>query len=120
MAAAAPCLIYLIVEPGASSRDRLAAALEAAPVASVLIRGRDGAPLVATEAKPLVDLAQSKGVAALIADDARLARTLRADGVHLSPRATLIDDFATAREPPDQAVEQRRLVADRPSFTTIA
>jgi thiamine-phosphate pyrophosphorylase len=56
--------------------------LASAPVAAVLI-APDGAPLDAAHTKPIVDLVQARGVAALIEADAALARILRADGVHL-------------------------------------
>src|SRR5690606_29079030 len=61
----------------------LAAVLEAARPATVLIAAKDGEPLTAAAARPLVELVQSKDIAAMIEGDAQLARTLRADGVHL-------------------------------------
>lgn len=77
--------LYLIVvaEPGEPPRARLSAALAAAPFASVLVTAPLGQSLDAALARPYVDLIQSADVAALIAGDAQLARTLRADGVHL-------------------------------------
>ena len=57
--------------------------MSAAEVASVLIAPHEGGALDPAVARPLVEAVQRRGVAALIADDARLARTLRADGVHL-------------------------------------
>ena len=76
--------LCLVIDSGPTARERLLAALAAAPIASVVLRGAAGAPLDARAAKPLVELLQAKGVAALIEADARLARTLRADGVHLT------------------------------------
>lgn len=76
--------LYLVVEADAGAADRLAAALAAAPVASVLVRPSAGASLDAGNSRPLVELAQKAGAAVLLADAAELARTLRADGVHLS------------------------------------
>jgi thiamine-phosphate pyrophosphorylase len=75
--------LYAIIEAGEAALDRLAAALSAAEFASLLIAPPAGGTLEAAAARPLVEAAQRQGVAALIADDARLARTLRADGVHL-------------------------------------
>ena len=72
------CRLILLVQSGAGVRERLAAALEAADVASVIIEADD-----AEAAKPLIAMAQKAGAAALLAGDAQLARTLKADGVHL-------------------------------------
>jgi thiamine-phosphate pyrophosphorylase len=71
--------------------------LAAAPVAALLIAPGDAA-LDAARAKPLVDLAQARGVAALIESDAALARTLRADGVHLPWSKDIIARYEDARE----------------------
>jgi thiamine-phosphate pyrophosphorylase len=77
---------YLIIaaDRSAATRERLEAALAAADVACVLVTPAAGEPLTAEAAKPLVDAAQARGVAALLEGNAQLARTLRADGVHLS------------------------------------
>jgi thiamine-phosphate pyrophosphorylase len=77
------CQLYLIVAPGSGAREALAAALAAAPVASVLIRPADG---------------QKHNAAALIQDDAQLARALRADGVHVSAGKDVKGRFEAARE----------------------
>jgi thiamine-phosphate pyrophosphorylase len=77
------CRLYAVVEAGDASHERLAAALTVADVASVLIIPGGGGILDAKGAQPLVELAQRANVAALIAGHAQLARTLRADGVHL-------------------------------------
>jgi thiamine-phosphate pyrophosphorylase len=71
--------------------------LGSAPVAAVLITP-DGAPLDASRTKPIVDLVQARGVAALIEADAALARTLRADGVHLPWGRDVVSRYGTARE----------------------
>ncbi|MDX2202023.1 MAG: thiamine phosphate synthase [Hyphomicrobiaceae bacterium] len=89
--------IYVVVEAGPAAADRLAAALGAGDVASVLIRPGNGAVLDAGAAQPLVALAQGKGVAALIENDAGLARALRADGVHLLPSADIAERLEAAR-----------------------
>ena len=49
-------------------------------------------------ARPLVELAQAKEIAALIAGDAQLARTLRADGVHLPWSKDVAASYGEARE----------------------
>lgn len=76
------CRIMVVVETGAGAPARLAAALSAGPIASVVIAVTEGTP--AADVQTLIGAAQSAGAAALILDDARLARTLKADGVHLS------------------------------------
>ncbi|SDF50644.1 thiamine-phosphate pyrophosphorylase [Limimonas halophila] len=72
--------LYLIV-PGTTPAEQLAAAVEAGDVACVLLTdaGRD--------ARQLVEAAQARGVAVLVADDPTLARALGADGVHLNGEA---------------------------------
>ena len=75
--------LYAVVEAGEAALDRLMAALSAVEISSVLIAAPPGVTLDAGLAQPLVVAAQRQGIASLIADDARLARTLRADGVHL-------------------------------------
>ena len=97
------CRIYAVVEAGEAARERLEAALGAADIASVLILPPPGQPLVAPSARPLIETAQRRGVAALIADDARLARTLGADGVHLLPMG----------DPPAAYGEARSIVGGR-------
>lgn len=91
------CLLYVALEPGPGSGQRLAAVLDAAEVSAVLVKPRRGDRLGAGETKPLVDLCKKAGVAALVADDAALARTLRADGVHLTAGADLLGRLQDAR-----------------------
>lgn len=93
------CGLVVAVEAGTGAVTLLAAALGAAAVASVIIAPAAGhEPLDAAAAGPLVQLAQSHGVAALIADDVGLARTLKADGVHLSWSASAASRLREARE----------------------
>ena len=89
--------LFIVVEAGPAAADRLAAAFAAGAIASVLIAPPAGGTLDVASARPLVELAQKAGAAALIADDADLARTLRADGVHLSPSADAAEAYETAR-----------------------
>ena len=88
----------LVLEAGDGAAVRLSAALGAAPLASVVIAAASGRPLDAAAVAPLVAAVQKAGVAALIAADARIARVVKADGVHLPASATLEDDYAAARE----------------------
>jgi thiamine-phosphate pyrophosphorylase len=74
-------------------RERLAAALSDASVSCVLIEAAGS-----EAAQPLVELVQGRGVAALVDSDARLARALKADGVHLPWSKRLLQAYDEARE----------------------
>jgi thiamine-phosphate pyrophosphorylase len=89
--------LYIVAEAG-SAPASVAAALEATAVAVLLVAPAPGAALDASAARPLVELAQSKNVAALIEADAQLARTLRADGVHLPWHKDIVSRYGEARE----------------------
>jgi thiamine-phosphate pyrophosphorylase len=86
-----------VIETGEAAPDRLAAALSAAGFACVIITSAAGADLDAGVARPLVEAAQGCNAAALIAEDAQLARTLRADGVHLGPAKAPASAYGAAR-----------------------
>ncbi|MDP9136703.1 MAG: thiamine phosphate synthase, partial [Pseudomonadota bacterium] len=87
------CELYAVIEAGEAAPELLAAAFAAADIASVLIVPAAGRALDAAAAGPLVDYAQRRDAAALIAADARLARSLSADGVHLGSPADLEDAY---------------------------
>jgi thiamine-phosphate pyrophosphorylase len=91
------CQIYAVIEAGEAASERLAAAFAAADVASVLVAPAAGRALDAAAARPLIELARRGGAAALIAGDAKLARSLGADGVHLGAQADLEDAYRAAR-----------------------
>jgi thiamine-phosphate pyrophosphorylase len=91
------CRLYAVIEAGIGAPERLSAALEAADLASVLIVPAGQARLEADAVRPLVELAQGAGAAALIAADAVLARTLGADGVHLGPTPDIEAAYESAR-----------------------
>lgn len=91
------CQLYAVIEAGDAAPGRLAAAFAAADLASVLILPPAGRPLDAAAARPLIEFAQRRGAAALVAGDARLARSLGADGVHLGAQADLADAYQAAR-----------------------
>ena len=93
-----PTRLILVLEAGDGATERLAAALAAAPLASVVIVAGHGRSFDAASVAPLVAAAQKAGAAALIAGDARLARVLKADGIHLPASETLADDYVAARE----------------------
>jgi len=87
--------LYVVAAVGCDPA-RLAAILDASGAATLLITG-GGAELTAQSARPLVEMAQGKDIAALIEGDAQLARTLRADGVHLPWSKDVAADYAEAR-----------------------
>jgi len=91
------CQLYVVIEAGDAAPERLAAAFGAADLASVLIVPPAGRPLDAAAARPLIEVAQRRGAAALVATDARLARSLGADGVHLGSPADPGDSYQAAR-----------------------
>jgi thiamine-phosphate pyrophosphorylase len=86
-----------MIEAGEAALGHLAAALAVAEVACVLIAPAPGAGLDARAAGPLVEAAQRRNAAALIVEDAQLARTLRADGVHLSVAKTGVSGYGEVR-----------------------
>jgi thiamine-phosphate pyrophosphorylase len=77
------CQLMLTVAPGPGSAEKLRAMFGHCQPVAVLIRPLPQHHLGAGEVKPLVDVAQEFGAAAIIFDDVRLAQTLHADGVHL-------------------------------------
>jgi thiamine-phosphate pyrophosphorylase len=89
--------LYIVVEAGEAAPERLSAALDAAQIASVLIVPATGATLDPGSAQPLVEMAQKANAAALLAGDAQLVRTLRADGVHLNVTKDLVGAYEAAR-----------------------
>jgi thiamine-phosphate pyrophosphorylase len=92
------CQLYAVIEAGEAAPERLAAALGAADIASILIVPAAGQALDAAVARPLVEMARKAGAAALVAGDARLARTLGADGVHLGGVKHLAGAYEEARD----------------------
>jgi thiamine-phosphate pyrophosphorylase len=97
MQKAVDCQLYAVVEADPGAADRLSAALGAANIPSCLIAPVAGSILHAAEVTPLVNLAQHRGVAALILNDPLLAGALRADGTHLAARKDLAVAYAEAR-----------------------
>jgi len=81
-----PCQLYLIspLEVGGDFPDRLAAALDAGPVAAFQFRvkGLDQHE-AARLAEPLQRLCAARDAAFIVNDDIKLAKRLGADGVHL-------------------------------------
>jgi thiamine-phosphate pyrophosphorylase len=90
------CLVAEVAA-GAAFLARVGRALEAIEAATLILVAADGAPVNAEAARGLVQLAQGKRVAALLADDVATARALGADGVHLSWRPEIEDAYEAAR-----------------------
>lgn len=107
MASDLPTQLYLVVVVTADARAHrglaeLLSHVLAQPrakglVSAILLVPADGTALDARIA-PLVEAVQRRSVAALVAADARLARTLRADGVHLPPGDEPLAAFEEARD----------------------
>jgi thiamine-phosphate pyrophosphorylase len=89
--------LFVVVEASVEERalERLLADGDSAVVLFALRPGSSPEP---ARLKPLVEMAQAKGVAALIEADAQLARTLRADGVHLPWSKDVVTHYGQARE----------------------
>ena len=96
MAPEAQSRLYVVAEVGMASES--VDAVLAFNVEALLVAPSKDAPLDARTARPLVELAQGKGIAALIEADAALARTLRADGVHLPWDKNIVARYGEARE----------------------
>jgi thiamine-phosphate pyrophosphorylase len=94
---AAAAQLCAVIEAGETALDCLGAALSVAGFATVVIAPAPGGGLVAGAVRPLVEAAQRRNAAALIADDAQLARTLGADGVHLGVAKTAARAYEAAR-----------------------
>lgn len=92
------CRLYAVVDAGEGAGERLAAALVVADFAVVLIAPPAGQRLQAATAKPLVDLVRKAQATALVLDDAKLARAVGADGVHLGVQSSPETAYAAARE----------------------
>lgn len=82
-----PPQLCLVIETVPGARERCAAALkEGAPVATLIIAAGPDASIDKKEAAAIIALAHTRDIAALIENDAALAKELSADGVHLSWR----------------------------------
>src|SRR5690606_23349382 len=81
------CRPYLSLAPDsplAASPDTLAAVLDAADIACVLLRSDTDRETLAARARAVISVAEARDVAVVIENDASLALDVGADGVHLS------------------------------------
>ena len=94
--------LYVTLEIGGSSAAienlALGAVIAAAHVTSILLRPKAGTSLDPETTKSLIERAQKKGLAALVADDANLARMVKADGLHISWSKEPAKRYSEARE----------------------
>ncbi|MCB1528805.1 MAG: thiamine phosphate synthase [Hyphomicrobiaceae bacterium] len=90
--------LYLVLDAGPQAESRLQAALAGARPSVVLLTPPHGKALDAASVLPLIDIAQASDVAVMLADDAQLVRTTRADGVHLRWSNDISARAAEARE----------------------
>jgi thiamine-phosphate pyrophosphorylase len=90
-------LCLSVVVRDAADGERFAAAMGAAPLASVTLTPAPGINALAV-LKPLVQRLQKDGIAVLVTGDIDLARTLRADGVHVPWSQAQPSTYAEARE----------------------
>ena len=93
-----PTRLMLVIEMGDGALQRLEAACGVAEISSAVIRPIAGVAFDAGAVRGLVTAGQSKGVAVLIEGDARLARTLKADGVHVPVSDDGAGAYGEARE----------------------
>lgn len=94
------CGLYLAVSgaPGSSAPDRLAPLLGSAEVECLMITSPQGKAIDAPTALSLCELAHEAGIAVVVRGDAQLARTIKADGVHVDWAEDVQERFAQARE----------------------
>ncbi|MEZ5909407.1 MAG: thiamine phosphate synthase [Hyphomicrobiaceae bacterium] len=78
--------------------DLLGAVLEQGAVACVLLTSSPASAGNAGALKRLVELVQAQNIAALIVDDAELARVVRADGVHIGAGVEPVAAYRAARD----------------------
>ncbi|WBT39863.1 MULTISPECIES: thiamine phosphate synthase [Hyphomicrobium] len=75
----------------------LAAAIDATGAVTLVLTPKDAGAIDPSAARALVEMAQKKKVAALVADDIGLAQNIGADGVHLSARPDIEEAYDNAR-----------------------
>lgn len=90
------CLV-VPANSGAEWQARVAAALDATRASTLVLTAPEKGVFDPAAAQSLVDIAQKRTVAALIADDIATARATGADGVHLHWRPEIEDAYEAAR-----------------------
>jgi len=89
-----------MITDGEAAAEVLQAALTGPEVACIAVRTVANATRPGARLKTLIEHGQAAGVAMLVVDDIQLARTLRADGVHLRFDADgdMLEQLTEARE----------------------
>ena len=92
--------LCIVLETGATGMlaARIEAAVSAAEPVTVILAAAEGTMLQARDIHPSVEWLQARGIAVLIENDAALARTLRADGVHLAWSKDIVERYGEARD----------------------
>lgn len=90
------CLVAS-AEAGAGWLARLRAALAATKAQTLILTAPEGAAFDTGVTRPLVEMSQGMGIATLLADDVEAARSVHADGVHLTSRPDIEEAYAAAR-----------------------
>jgi thiamine-phosphate pyrophosphorylase len=83
--------------PPARALSVLAAVIEAAAIASVLIRPAHDVPLNVEASRAIIAAVQKNGIAALVASSVDDASKLGADGIHLPWSRDIVPQFKTLR-----------------------
>ncbi|MGQ0673121.1 MAG: thiamine phosphate synthase [Hyphomicrobium sp.] len=96
------CRLVIVAGASPAAVDRLARILATGDpatshVATVIIEPATDRVFDAEAARAMVRIAQSRDAAALVADDAHLAHSLEADGVHLGWSADIVTRYEQAR-----------------------
>lgn len=91
--------LYLVVEAdaGEPALARLDAAMGVERVASLLVTAKPNIPFDLYAAAKIIQAAQKRGIAGLIAGSAADVQTVKADGIHLPWSETVVPAFAAAR-----------------------
>lgn len=92
--------LYLDFTPARTSDGgsaALSAALDAGPIASLLIRPAAGQPYHVESTRSLIAMAQKKSIATLVLNDASLIAALGADGVHVSWSGDVVQQYKSVR-----------------------
>lgn len=90
------CLVAT-AEGGTEHLSRIARALDATHAATLILAAPGADKIDPAVARAIVETAQQKKIAALIADDVHAVRATGADGVHLSWRPEIEDAYEAAR-----------------------
>lgn len=92
-----PPQLCLVVETAPGAREHCQAALNAVPVATVIVTPPPGGTIDREDTAAIIGLGHARNIAVLIEDDVDLAKSLGADGVHLASHEDADASYAAAR-----------------------